>query len=152
MMKKIFEKATERRQTEKLRKAVNKFIEKNNLEICTLTREDMYDVPSLKITNDMLIDYALSLPKEEAWESEAVALHNKLREHIMFVSNEIVKAPKYTYLFKLKTTLSIFCILSALFCTSVMLIYGFDIVACIDVVLSAFLAVCAGIGAREEVR
>ena len=152
MMKKLFEKTVERRQVEKLRKAVNKFIEKNNLEICTLTREEMYDVPSLKITNDMIIDYVLSLHEDEAWESEGAALHNRLRNHIMFVANGITKAPKYSQLFKLKITLSIFCILSAFFCTSVMLIYGFDIVAFIDVILSAFLAICAGIGAREEVR
>ena len=151
MMKKLFEKTAER-QVEKLRKAVNKFIEKNELEICTLTREEMHHVPSLKNVNELIIDYVLSLSKDDAWESEGAVLHNKLREHIFNVHHEIVKAPKYTRLFKVKTAIAAFCILSALFCTVVMLIYGFDIVACVDVVLSTFLAICAGIDAKEEVR
>ena len=150
MMKNLFKGTVERRQVEKLRKAVNKFIEKNGLEICTLTREDMYDVPSLKITNDIIIDYVLSLSEDDAWESEGAGLHNKLRNHIMFVTNGIVRAPKYNHLFKVKTAIAIFCILSALFCTGAMIVYGFEVIAFIDIILSVPLAICAGIGAKEE--
>lgn len=152
MMKKLFKKTIERRQVEKLRKAVNKFIEKNGLEICTLTREEMYDVPSLKITNDMIVDYVLSLREDDARISEGADLHKELRGHIFNVHHEIAKAPKYNCLFKVKTVIAVFCTLSALFCIGAMIVYGFEALAFIDVVLSAFLAVCAGIGAREEVR
>lgn len=150
MMKNLFKGTVERRHVEKLRKAVNKFIEKNNLEICTLTREEMYDVPSLKITNDIIIDYVSSLPKGNAWESEGAGLHNKLRNHIMFVTNGITKAPKYSTAFIRNAFISAFGAMSMLFCIVIMIVYGFDAAALADVVLGAFLAICAGVGAKEE--
>ena len=152
MMKNLFKGTVERRQVEKLRKAVNKFIEKNNLEICTLTREEMYDIANLKITNDIIIDYVLRLPEDDVRISEGADLHKELRGHIFNVHHEIVKAPKYTSAFKRNAFISVFGTVSMLFCIIVMIIYGFDIAALVNVILGAFLVVCAGIGAREEVR
>ena len=151
-MKNLFKGTVERRQVEKLRKAVNNFIEKNGLVVCTLTKEEMYNIADLKITNDIIIDYVLKLPEDDARISVGADLHKELREHIFNVHHEIVKAPKYTSAFKRNAFISAFGTVSMLFCIVVMLVYGFDVAACVDVVLGAFLAICAGVGAREEVR
>lgn len=134
-----------------LRKSFNDLIEKYNVNFCTLTEEEAYDIGSLKRAVEVVRDTIT--PLEEGREKDrGVLLLENMKQHILNLEYGIAKAPKYTSAFKRDILISIFGALSMLFCITVMVVYGFDIAALIDVILGAFLAICAGIGAREEVR
>jgi hypothetical protein len=134
-----------------LRKSFNDLIEKHNVNFCTLTEEEAYDIGSLKRAVEVVRDTITPL-EEGRGKDRGVLLLENMKQHILNLEYGITKAPKYNTAFKRNAFISAFGTVSMLFCIVVMLVYGFDVAACVDVVLGAFLAISAGIGAREEVR
>lgn len=132
-----------------MRRTFNRLIEKYDVNFCTLTEEEVYDIGSLKRAIEVVRDTIspLEVGKEK---DNGMLLLETMKQHIFNLEYEITKAPKYNSAFKRNVFISAFGALSMLFCIIVIMAYGFDAAALADVILGAILAVSAGIGAREE--